>query len=81
MNFYNKSELYNSWTEVTMDFLINEENKEEVEKILNKMFSFEPDESKTYWDKGLKRLRELGETDIIHSIECRYYLFIGGVRE
>ena len=81
MNFYNESKLYNSWSEVTIDFLLHEENKKEVSDILDKMFSFEPNESRTYWNKGLKRLEELGETDIIESINNRYYLTAGGVRE
>ena len=81
MNFYDESVLYNSWTEVTMDFLLHEENREETQTILNKIFSFDPEEAKAYRKKGLKRLKELGETNILESIEKRYYLTAGGVRE
>lgn len=81
MNFYNESTLYNSWTEVTLDFLMHEKNRNEVTEILNKMFSFEPSESKAYWKKGLKRLEKLGESDIIDSINKRYFLTAGGIRE
>ena len=81
MNFYNGNGLYNSWTEVTMDYLLKEENREEVEGILNKMFSFEPAEAKAYWDKGYKRLKDLKEDKIIECIDNRYYMMFGGVRE
>ena len=81
MNFYNESKLYNSWAEVTLDFLLHEENRNEVANILDKMISFEPKEARAYWNKGLKRLEELGETAIIDSINKRYYLTAGGVRE
>ena len=81
MNFYNESALYNSWTEVTMDYLLSEANREEVEKILNKMFSFDPSEVQSYWTKGYKRLKELREDKIIECIDNRYYMLFGGVRE
>ena len=81
MNFYNETTLYNSWTAVTMDFLLHEENRTEVKQVLDKIFSFDPEEARSYRKKGIKRLEELGETDIIESINDRYYLTAGGVRE
>lgn len=81
MNFYNKTELYNSWTEIAMDDLLYEENREEAEKILNKMFSFDPAEAKAYWNTGYKRLKELKEDKIIECIDNRTYMMFGGVRE
>ena len=81
MNFYNKHELYNAWTEVSMDYLLHEENREEAENILNKMFSFDSSEAKSYWDDGYKRLQELKEDKIIECINKRYYMMFGGVRE
>lgn len=81
MNFWNESGMYNSWAEITMEHLMNEENREEVQQILEKMFSYDMDEVRTYWNKGLKRLKELGEREIILSIERRDYLLFGGVRD
>lgn len=81
MKFYNETTMYNAWTEVTMDFLSKEENRKEVENILNKMFSFETGESSKYWETGYNRLVELGETEIVKSIDEKYYMMFGGVRE
>ena len=81
MNFWNESKMYNSWVAITMDYLMNEENREEVQQILEKIFSYDTDEAKAYIKKGLKLLEELGEKEILLSIERRDYLLFGGVRD
>ena len=78
MNFCNESKMYNSWAHITMDFLIHEENREEVFSILDKFFSFDEEEARAFRPEGLKRLIELKETDIIDSIKQCYYLHAGG---
>lgn len=76
-----RTEMGNSWADVCMDDLKDEKNRKECKKILYKMFSFDREEASKYWDTGYKRLKELGETDIIECIDKRYYLMFAGGRE
>ena len=64
-----------------MDFLIHENNRIEVEEILNKMFSFDETKAAAYWNEGRKRLLELKENRIIKCIDNHWYMGFGGVRE
>lgn len=76
-----RTEMGNSWADVSLDFLINEENRAECKKILYKMFSFDEKEAKKYWNTGYNRLKELGETNIVECIDLRYYMMFAGGRE
>ena len=71
----------NTWAEICLDFLTNEENRAEAEELLYKMFSFDEEEARKNRDSAYRRLKEMKEDKIIECIDKGYYMMFGGVRE